>query len=321
MNNYIEVFIYSFLICIFLLIIFIPFFRKKKVSQCIRKEGPVTHYSKSGTPTMGGVIIVIVTISFFTFLLITRKIELYNYILLVYPLLSYSLIGFIDDSLIIKLRKNDGIKPKNKFLLQVLFGVVYYILLNSINHSTKVNIFNYYIDLKWFYGILVVFMLVATSNAVNLTDGLDGLVSGNLIIILIALSILSYKKNIEVTLYTIILVGCLIGFLCYNFHPAKLFMGDIGSLSIGASIASIFIILKMEILLLFFGFVFIIETISVIMQVTYFKKTKGKRLFLMTPIHHHFEMKGLKEWQIDLMFWCVTLIMATLGLYLGYKYY
>ena len=191
----------------------------------------------------------------------------------------------------------------------------------SIKRDTKVNIFYYYIDLNWFYGLLVVFMLVATSNAVNLTDGLDGLVSGNLIIILIALGLLSYKKNIEITYFTVILIGCILGFLCYNFYPAKLFMGDIGSLSLGASIASIFIVMKMEILLMIFGFVFILETLSVILQVSYFKKTNGKRLFLMTPIHHHFEMKGFKEWQIDLLFWVVTLIMATIGLFLGYKFY
>lgn len=321
MNNLFNIFLYSFIITLFFLIILIPFFRKKKVSQSIRKEGPSSHMSKSGTPTMGGIIIVVLTIIIFTFLLIKEKLDLNNYVLLVYPLLSYSLIGFIDDSLIIKLRKNDGIKPKYKFIFQVIFGIIYCVLLFSIKRDTKVNIFNYYIDLKWFYGLLVVFMLVATSNAVNLTDGLDGLVSGNLIIILIALGLLSYKKNIEITYFTVILIGCILGFLCYNFHPAKLFMGDIGSLSLGASIASIFIVMKMEILLMIFGFVFILETLSVILQVSYFKKTNGKRLFLMTPIHHHFEMKGLKEWQIDLLFWVVTLIMATIGLFLGYKFY
>ncbi len=322
MNNYFYVYITSFLISIVLLVFFIPLFRKIKFSQSVRKEGPTSHYTKSGTPTMGGIFIILSTI--FSYLIYFTKDDSFNLnklILLLFPIVSFGLIGFLDDGLIIIKKNNNGIKPNTKLFLQIVFAFLYAILYIKTVGNTNIRIFKQNFDIKWLYIFLVVLMLVSSSNAVNLSDGLDGLASGLTIIVLLGVFVLGYYKDSNVSSFAISLVGGIIGFLCYNFHPAKLFMGDVGSLAIGASIASMFILLKMEILLLIFGFVFIVETLSVIIQVAYFKKTKGKRLFLMTPIHHHFELKGLKEWQIDLIFWIVAIVMGTIGIYLGYKFY
>ena len=322
MNNYFYVYITSFLISIVLLVFFIPLFRKIKFSQSVRKEGPTSHYTKSGTPTMGGIFIILSTI--FSYLIYFTKDDSFNFhklILLLFPIVSFGLIGFLDDGLIIIKKNNNGIKPNTKLFLQIVFAFLYAILYIKTVGNTNIRIFKQNFDIKWLYIFLVVLMLVSSSNAVNLSDGLDGLASGLTIIVLLGVFVLGYHKDSNVSSFAISLVGGIIGFLCYNFHPAKLFMGDVGSLAIGASIASMFILLKMEILLLIFGFVFIVETLSVIIQVAYFKKTKGKRLFLMTPIHHHFELKGLKEWQIDLIFWIVAIVMGTIGIYLGYKFY
>ena len=322
MDDIFVLFLKGFIITIVSLIFFIPFFRKVNFSQSIRKEGPSSHFSKSGTPTMGGLFIILSLLIVFTIYFLGKdEFDLNKYVSLIYPPICYSLIGFLDDSLIIKKKNNLGIRPKTKLLLQVIVGVVYFILYYNLIGDTSIQILNFKYDLKLFYAILVVFMFVASSNAVNLTDGLDGLVSGVLIVVLIGIVTLSLNKDIDISNFSIILIGAILGFLCYNFHPAKLFMGDVGSLALGATIANLFILLKMEFLLIIFGFMFIVETISVMLQVWYFKKTNGKRLFLMTPIHHHLELKGFKEWQIDFIFWIITIIMGTIGIYLGYKFY
>ncbi|MDD4000910.1 MAG: phospho-N-acetylmuramoyl-pentapeptide-transferase, partial [Bacilli bacterium] len=181
-----------------------------------------------------------------------------------------------------------------------------------------VNIFGWKVDLKWGYGILILLMLVASSNAVNLSDGLDGLASGLCIIALGVIIILSnYVKNEGVLIFALCLLGAVLAFLCYNFKPAKIMMGDTGSLALGASLANLFILLKIEVLLLIVGIVFVIETLSVIFQVLYFKITKGKRIFLMTPIHHHFELKGHSETEIAAGFWIIAVIFAIIGLIIG----
>lgn len=322
MDNGFILFLKSFIITIILLIFFIPFFRKVNFSQSIRIEGPSTHYHKSGTPTMGGVFIILTLIIVFSIYYFNKKDnDLNKFILLLFPPVCFSLIGFIDDGLIIKKKNNNGIKPKTKLFLQIIVSVVYFILYYNLIGDTTIKIFKLKIEFGFLYSLFVIFMFVASSNAVNLTDGLDGLVSGVLIVILIGIGTLSLNKDIDISIFSIILIGSILGFLCYNFHPAKLFMGDVGSLALGATIANLFVLLKMEFLLIIFGFMFIVETISVMLQVWYFKKTKGKRLFLMTPIHHHLELKGLKEWQIDFIFWIITIIMGTIGIYLGCKFY
>lgn len=317
--DYFKFYFISFLVCLVSLIFFIPFFRKVKFSQSIREEGPRSHLKKSGTPTMGGLFIILGSVISFVIYSIYNKISLNKVILLLFPLITFGLIGFLDDGLIILKKDNKGIKPNLKLLLQIVFSLAYGFLYLKLNGNTHFNIFGFKINLKYFYIILISLMLVSSSNAVNLSDGIDGLASGLLIIVLMGISVLSYNRDISIFVFSLSLIGGIIGFLCYNFHPAKLFMGDVGSLALGATVASLFILLKMELLLLVFGFVFILETLSVIIQVAYFKKTNGKRLFLMTPLHHHFELKGLKEWQIDFIFWIIALLMGTIGIYLGNK--
>lgn len=317
--NYFKFYFISFLVCLVLLIFFIPIFRKVKFLQSIREEGPRSHLKKSGTPTMGGLFIILGSVVSFVIYFIEYNVSLDKVVLLLFPLISFGLIGFLDDGLIILKKNNKGIKPNLKFLLQIVFSLVYGILYLKLNGNTFLNVFGFKINLKYFYVLLVVLMLVSSSNAVNLSDGLDGLASGLVLIVLFGISVLSYNMDISIFVFSLSLIGGIIGFLCYNFHPAKLFMGDVGALSLGATVASLFILLKMELLLVVFGFVFILETLSVIIQVVYFKKTNGKRLFLMTPLHHHFELKGLKEWQIDFIFWIIALLMGTIGIYLGNK--
>lgn len=315
-------FLASFVIGVLLCILYIPTLRKIKYGQIIRAEGPRSHYSKKGTPTMGGLFIVFSSIITFILLGIYALYLDYHYMfLIIMPFIMYASIGFIDDFLIVVRRKNEGLSPTFKMALQIIWAGVYYYVFLDKGLSTVVNFFGKSIDLKWFYGILILIMLTSTSNAVNLTDGLDGLATGLVLISLIPIIIFSYKSNKEVLYFSIMLFGSLLAFLCFNFHPAKLFMGDTGSLALGAILASFFIIIKREMLLIVIAFPFIIETLSVIIQVTYFKITRGKRIFLMTPLHHHFELKGLNEWKVNLIFWIIGIISMLIGLYLGGIWY
>ena len=306
---------YGFVICI-------PWFRKKKLGQIVRREGLKTHYCKNGTPTCGGIIFVISsTLIFIVYASILRYPPLYVIIILM-PLVLYSIIGFIDDGLIIKEGKNDGLKANFKVLLEIIWASIYFYLYLKLNNNTIVKFFNYSLDLKFLYGVLVLLMFVSSTNSFNITDGVDGLSGGLMVICLISVIILAgYKNNQALVLFSLILLGSLLSYLCYNFGGAKIFMGDSGSLALGATLANMFILLKMELLLIISGIVFIIETLSVIVQVIYFKLTKGKRIFLMSPIHHHFELKGLNEKKIDYLFWIIGFLAASLTVYLGIKYY
>lgn len=308
-------FLMSFILTLFLLIIFIPLLRILKYGQSIRKEGPKSHYTKAGTPTMGGlaigisVIITFITSSFF--------IKIPYFWLFIIPFVLYLLIGFLDDFLIIMRGSNKGLSLKTKLIMQIIGAAIYYFVFLSYGLSTVVKIFNYEVDLKWGYGLLILLMFVATSNAVNLSDGIDGLASGLTIICLTAIAIIAYSyKEEAVFMFTIILIASLMAFFCYNYNPAKIFMGNTGSLLLGATLANLMILLKLELFLLIIAFVFVLETLSVIIQVLYFKITKGKRIFLMSPIHHHFELKGYSEWQVDLIFWFMAIISAIITLLL-----
>lgn len=315
MNNYLfNSFLLSFIITSFLLIIGIPQLRKLKIGQSIREEGPKSHLIKQGTPTMGGLILIIgFSFSFIIISIIYLNLTIYQILMFLLPCYIYLLIGFIDDFLIIINNNNKGISPKMKILLQIIGLLIYYILFLR-NHNTVIDLYFTKIDIKHFYFIFVLLIYVASSNAVNLTDGLDGLASGLLIICLIGTTILGlFKQRNDIALFSVTVLASLLSFLIFNFNPAKIFMGNSGSLMFGAILATIFVLLDEEIMLLLIGFVFIIETLSVIIQVLYFKITKGKRIFLMAPLHHHFERKGNNEIVIDLLFWIIG-IMALLFL-------
>ena len=310
--------IMGFLICVLLSPIFIPFLRRLKFGQSIREEGPKSHQKKSGTPTMGGIVILLSIV--ITALVMTGKFAeptVTTYLLL-FVTLGYGLLGFLDDFIKVVMKRNLGLTSKQKLACQVIIAIIFYIIFKKYNFSTVVEIpgFDISFDLGWFYVLFIVFWLVGFSNAVNLTDGLDGLVSGTAAIAFGAFAVLAWNQSqYEVAIFSVAIVGALLGFLVFNAHPAKVFMGDTGSLALGGAIATIAILLKLEILLIVVGGVFVIETLSVILQVISFKTT-GKRIFKMSPLHHHYELVGWSEWRVVVTFWTVGLLFAILAIYI-----
>lgn len=310
MNNYLFLsFIISFVITTFTLIITIPFLRKLKFGQKIRLEGPSNHLIKDGTPTMGGIVILIgFSLSFIINSVLYLNFNILSILKYLLPCYLYLLIGLVDDLLIVYKNNNTGITPKIKMGLQVLGLIIYYFVFLG-NQNTVISLFDLKIDLDKLYFLFILLIFLSTTNAVNLTDGLDGLASGLLIISFIGTTVLGLiKENYAIVLLSVCLIASLLSFLIFNFNPAKIFMGNCGSLMFGSLLATIMVLLEEEMLLLILGFVFIIETLSVIIQVSYYKITKGKRIFLMAPIHHHYEKKGMSEVLIDLFFWVISII-------------
>ncbi|SEP55211.1 phospho-N-acetylmuramoyl-pentapeptide-transferase [Piscibacillus halophilus] len=312
----------AFLFSVLISPVLIPFLKRLKFGQSIREEGPQSHQSKSGTPTMGGILIILSII--FTSLFVIWKYEgtgfTSEFLILLFVLVGYGLIGFLDDFIKIIKKRNLGLTSKQKMLFQLFIAVVVYIVLHNQGYDTTVTIpgTDFSIEFGWFYSIFLLVMLVGASNAVNLTDGLDGLVAGTASIAFAAFAIIGTYHHVEpeITVFSLAVVGALLGFLVFNSHPAKVFMGDTGSLSIGAILAMVAILMKLEILLVVIGGVFVIETLSVMIQVVYFKLTGGKRIFKMSPLHHHYELSGWSEWRVVVTFWFVGLICAVLGLFI-----
>lgn len=314
------IFILSFLITTLSLPKLINYLHLLKFGQAIRKEGPQSHIYKKGTPTMGGIsfIMSIVFSLLISIIFDFRNFEVY--ILLIYITLSFSIIGYIDDMLIVVKKKNDGLSPKKKLLMQIIFSLIFYILLKLIYSNVEYLYIPYFkinFYLSFIYVFFIIFWQTGFSNAVNLTDGLDGLATSVTIITTAIFAIFSYKENnFPVLLFCLSIIGSLIGFLIFNKKPAKIFMGDTGSLALGGILAAISIILHKEIAFLFIGLVYILETASVILQVAYFKKT-GKRIFKMAPLHHHFELSGYGERKTVYIFVIITIISSILGYYIG----
>lgn len=308
----------AFIIAVILSPIFIPYLRKLKFGQSIRDEGPQSHKKKSGTPTMGGIIILIalslsaLLISMYFDVLSTR-----TYVLL-FVTICFGVIGFLDDYIKVVKKRNLGLTSKQKFICQVIVSIIVFFAIRAMGISTSISIpgTNYSFDLGFIYVLLIIFMLVGTSNAVNLTDGLDGLVSGTAAIAFGAYAVLAYNQHqLDVAIFSIAVVGAVLGFLVFNAHPAKVFMGDTGSLALGGALAAIAIVTHLEILLVVIGGIFVIETLSVMIQVASFKTT-GKRVFKMSPLHHHYELSGWTEWRVVVTFWSVGLLFALLGIYI-----
>ncbi|MGP7817603.1 phospho-N-acetylmuramoyl-pentapeptide-transferase [Niallia sp. 01092] len=308
----------GFLITVLISPIFIPFLRRLKFGQSIREEGPKSHQKKSGTPTMGGVMILLSVVV--TTLVMTSKFSeptIKTYLLL-FVMLGFGLLGFLDDFIKVVMKRNLGLTSKQKLLGQIIISVVVYFVLKQTDFSTAIHIpfIDKSFDLGWFYVLFIIFWLVGFSNAVNLTDGLDGLVSGTAAISFGAFAVLAWSQSqYEISIFAVAIVGAVLGFLVFNAHPAKVFMGDTGSLALGGAIAAIAILTKLEILLILIGGVFVIETLSVILQVISFKST-GRRIFRMSPLHHHYELVGWSEWRVVVTFWSVGLIFAILGIYI-----
>ncbi len=308
----------AFLIAVALSPIFIPFLRRLKFGQSIREEGPKSHQKKSGTPTMGGIVIFI-SVMVTTIVMVGKLygMDTKTYLLLIVTF-GYGLIGFLDDYIKVVMKRNLGLTSKQKLIGQIVIAVVFFLLYKQGGFSTDVRIpgTDISFDLQWAYFFLILFLLVGASNAVNLTDGLDGLLAGTAAIAFGAYSVLAYnQENYTIALFCIAVVGAVLGFLVFNAHPAKVFMGDTGSLALGGALAAVAILTKLELLLAIIGGVFAIETLSVIIQVISFKTT-GKRVFKMSPLHHHYELSGWSEWRVVVTFWAVGFLFAVLGIYI-----
>jgi len=303
------------------------------IGQPIRPDGPVNHIiDKAGTPTMGGILILAsMTCSLFLWANLTNK---YIWICLLTSL-SFGSIGFIDDYIKIKFNNNNGIKATTKLTLQIIFSfIIIFCIQNSLSDNVEGLLNfpffkNFIIDFGIFYYVIGIFIIVGSANAVNLTDGLDGLAIVPIMIVAMAFAFIAYvtgniifsdylqityiEKSGELTVFCGALIGSSLGFLWFNAPPAKVFMGDTGSLALGSALGSIAIIVKHEIVLAIIGGLFVLETLSVIVQVISFKLT-GKRVFRMAPIHHHYEKKGWAESTIVIRFWIITIVLALIGL-------
>ncbi|MDM5156098.1 phospho-N-acetylmuramoyl-pentapeptide-transferase [Bacillus sp. DX1.1] len=308
----------AFLISVALSPLFIPFLRRLKFGQSIRDEGPKSHQKKSGTPTMGGIVI-------FVSIMVTSIIMMFKFekssdtYLLLLVTFGYGLIGFLDDYIKVVKKRNLGLTSKQKLVAQLFIAVAFFIIAIGQGFDTHIMIPGTEVkfDLHWTYFILVLFMLIGGSNAVNLTDGLDGLLSGTAAIAFGAFSIIAVAQDqYAIAIFCMSVVGAVLGFLVFNANPAKVFMGDTGSLALGGAIAAVAILLKQELLLVVIGGVFVMETLSVIIQVISFKTT-GKRVFKMSPLHHHYELCGWSEWRVVVTFWSVGFLLAVLGIYIG----
>ncbi|MGX7203887.1 phospho-N-acetylmuramoyl-pentapeptide-transferase [Enterococcus pingfangensis] len=292
----------------------IGYFRMKKQGQEIREEGPKWHNSKAGTPTMGGLgFLAAAVITAIWFSLWTQKMTT-SLVILVFVLLLYGIIGFLDDFIKLTKKQNEGLTSSQKFIAQVVVAIVFYAVYRIEGNSNTLNFFGIDLPLNIIYGLFVVFWLVGFSNAVNLTDGIDGLVSGLGTISFATYGIIAWnQQQYEVLIVCLAVMGGLVGFFPYNKKPAKIFMGDVGSLALGGLLAAVSILLHQEWTLLLVGLVYIFETASVIIQVTSFKMT-GKRVFKMSPLHHHFEMSGWSEWKVDTVFWIIGLVASIIVL-------
>ncbi|HOJ76810.1 MAG TPA: phospho-N-acetylmuramoyl-pentapeptide-transferase [Bacillota bacterium] len=284
-----------------------------KFGQSIRDDGPQSHQKKAGTPTMGGVLILISMISG---LLVTRQFST-EVLWLVFLTLSYGLIGFIDDIIIIMTKKSLGLKARQKLFAQIVIAAIAgFFLIQNPNFYLQIVPFanNQLILLKPLFFIYAVFVLVATSNAVNLTDGLDGLAAGTTAIALVAMGILCmFLKLFDLAIFAFALAGACFGFIWFNGPPAQVFMGDTGSLALGAALGGLALFSRTSLFLIIIGGVFVAEALSVIIQVLSFKFT-GKRVFRMSPLHHHFELGGMLEPQIVMRFWMVGVILGIIGI-------
>lgn len=309
---------------------------KDKIQQPFLEGGP-EHSQKVGTPTMGGLSFIAVYL--FGMIAVALPLILFgklgnhsnnilNFVVLIFVVLGYFIIGFKDDYQKVTLKENTlGLSPKQKILGQLAVGLIVSIFLYFTVGDTNIDFFinNKFINLGLFYYLFVPFVMIAMSNASNLTDGLDGLLTNNIILTLVSLTIIAnYQGEYLLVFSNVTLIAALLGFLYWNFNPARVFMGDVGSLVLGAYVAYVAIYLKVELLLLLLGFVYVMETLSVILQMSYFKYTRkkygsGKRLFLMAPLHHHFEKKGYNERKVVLIFLGINFVCNVLGILLYFR--
>ncbi len=321
----------AFLICFLIGPWIIKKLKELQVRQYIRDDGPKTHLQKAGTPTMGGVLIIFAVVV--STLLWTNLTNTYIWIIL-FVITGFGAIGFADDYLMLQKKRSKGLSAKAKFILQIIVAVfAAFFIYKYSGFATTVTIpflKNITPDLGWGYIIFAAIVIVATSNAVNLTDGLDGLAIGPIIISAATYMFFAYVAgHVKIANYLQInavpgsgeaavvcgaIAGAGLGFLWFNAYPAQIFMGDVGSLSLGAALGTVAVITKQEMLLIIVGGIFVVEALSVIFQVSFFKITNGKRIFRMAPIHHHFELKGWAEPKVIVRFWIVAIALALISM-------
>ena len=302
----------------------VKFFKRKQAVQSVSATLGKSHLAKSGTPTMGGIIFIIPTLIIMIGLSVTGRVEFStNLFIVLFVFVAYAILGLVDDLLIIKRHNNEGLSIFMKLALQIIIALIFfYIFLSSGNEPTvNIHTLGIKIHLGFLYGMFLLFVLVASSNAVNITDGLDGLAGGLSAIAFFAFGIITWganwaSGNESVAIFCFVLVGSIVGFLVYNCHPAKIFMGDTGSLSLGAALASVAIITNHELTLVIVALVFVIETLSVIIQSVALIKFHTK-VFLMAPLHHHFEKLGWSEVDVVRLFWSIGLILSMLAIGFG----
>ena len=304
----------AFIITIIGTPILIPILRRIKAGQEIREEGPKSHHAKSGTPTMGGIAIIAAVI--ITCLTGSNRLDR-DMLIMLLAFVGFGALGFLDDFVKVTLKRNLGLTARQKLALQVLIAIglaVYQSRVSVYGTTVIVPFINVYLDLGWFYIPFAAFVVVAMVNSVNLTDGLDGLASGVTFIVSLFLAIVGATYGFgSSTLFCAAIAGACVGFLFFNKHPAKVFMGDTGSLALGGGIAAAAIMMNIELIIPIVGGVYVAEALSVIIQVISFKTT-GKRVFKMSPLHHHFELSGWKETKVVAVFWFVTLLLCIVGL-------
>lgn len=302
----------GFILTVLLTPLFIPALKRMKFGQSIREEGPKSHMKKAGTPTMGGLVFLL------SIVLTTTGVSLYfnmlttQTIVLLLVLVGFGVIGFLDDFIKVVLKRNLGLTSLQKLIGQIILAIAAFFLLKPGPSFTSLAIpfTDWSIDLGVAYVAFMIFWLVGFSNAINLTDGVDGLVSGTASIAFSAFGVIAlvYDQT-SLAIFAFAVTGALLGFLIFNANPAKVFMGDTGSLALGGALAMLSILVKQELLLLLIGIIFVAETLSVILQVISFKTT-GKRIFKMSPLHHHFELSGWSEWKVVVVFWSTAFLAA-----------
>lgn len=303
----------AFAISLVLAPVFIAAFRRFRLGQQIREEGPRRHLKKAGTPTMGGLIFLAPVIPLLL-IFSPKTVELFLVVLLC---LGNGLIGFLDDYLKVARRQSLGLKARSKLLGQVLIVLLFFLIWRKLGYDTALAVpfTGLEIDLGALYLPFLIFFVLGFTNAVNLTDGIDGLAGGTAILAFLSYLLIANAQGYqELSVFCAVMLGSVFAFLIYNLHPARIFMGDVGSLSLGGALAALAVLTKTELYLVIIGGVFVLETLSVIIQVVIFQLT-GRRVFRMSPLHHHFELEGRGEWQVVTGFWAFGFILAVIGLF------
>ena len=312
----------AFIVTLFTIPSFIRFYHKAKIGGQQMHEDVKQHAAKAGTPTMGGVVFVTVSLLIALIFSLVSSLLTANFMILWFVFAMFAVVGFLDDFLKIFKQINQGLTSLQKLVAQIITGIIAYLIYVHEAGDNLLNVFGYQIELGVFFVVFLVFWLVGFSNAVNLTDGIDGLATMSVVISLIAYAIIAiHQKQFDILLVILVIIGSLLAFFLFNHKPAKIFMGDVGSLALGGVLGTISILLNVEWTLLLIGIVYVFETVSVMLQVSYFKLTHGKRIFRMTPVHHHFELGGFSgkgkpwsEWRVDSFFWSISLIGSVLAL-------